>query len=592
MYCKCAILILLCKVAWIFSSNVPTAYSITIIPGSSNGYCYLTGPLYVNPSLIWLYRVSATEYSTSDNSSFKAAALATSSTPTGLTDNGSPTVALTTTPIDFKTTSAESNIADIPTDTPATPSYLKSHLYSELSKHFTPEEKKIDENFTHLKNFYVKTDIQANFTPSDYSIEALSVVPELFHVNFLRRGEDHWQSLMSIRQAYLERVSINKRITELIAEKRRLAKLYIKGGEPERLKIKRESLAIRDQLRNLRISLTHIKARLANLREKLPNLLDSEVPTEASILLREYKQEGEGPKSQDNIQPHFSLFAHFSGLETDQGSEIAGAGFPSYLGSLATLERALLNFLLDTHTRLFGYKEVVVPHIVNDQVLSRTGHLPRFEPDLYLLDPRHNISEKKLYLIPTAEIPLIALFGGKKLDASQLPFWLCASTPCFRSEIQDYGRLTRGLIRQHQFNKVELVCLCLAEESEICHQLMQTHIEFVLKSLKLPYRAILLHSKGTCHTSRKTVDFEVNFPVEKKFIEVSSCSNTGGYQARELGISTKCGRAVHIINGSGLALGRVLSAILENRQLGDGRIRLPEILGRYLGSENFGYEVC
>lgn len=285
------------------------------------------------------------------------------------------------------------------------------------------------------------------------------------------------------------------------------------------------------------------------------------------------------------VKDHHDLGAGLGLLDFERAAKLAGARFAVLYGGLARLERALAAFMLDVQTREHGYREVIPPTIVNRNCLVGTGQLPKFEEDLFRLT-----DERGFYLIPTAEVPLTNLHAGEVLAEEELPKAYCAWTSCFRSEAGSYGKDTRGLIRQHEFRKVELVRIAHPEHSFEDLELMTGHAETILKKLGLPHRVIVLCTGDMGFSSRKTYDLEVWLPGQQKYREISSCSNCGDFQARRADIrfKPKGGKKtefVHTLNGSGLAVGRTLVAVMENYQQADGSIRIPEVLRPYLGGD-------
>ncbi|WP_319524185.1 serine--tRNA ligase [uncultured Desulfosarcina sp.] len=280
--------------------------------------------------------------------------------------------------------------------------------------------------------------------------------------------------------------------------------------------------------------------------------------------------------------PHWTIGENLGILDFARAAKIAGARFPLYLGKGARLERALINFMLDLHTGEHGYKEVLPPFIVNRKTMTGTGQLPKFEEDLFKLE---NLD---YFLIPTAEVPVTNIHQEEVLDASLLPVYYTAYTPCFRSEAGSYGKDTRGLIRQHQFNKVELVKFARPETSYDELESLLDNAETVLRRLELPYRVIDLCTGDIGFSSAKTYDIEVWMPSQGVYREISSCSNFEDFQARRANIrfkekGKKGTRLVHTLNGSGLAVGRTLAALLENCQQEDGSVVIPEALRPYMG---------
>ena len=320
----------------------------------------------------------------------------------------------------------------------------------------------------------------------------------------------------------------------------------------------------------------------------MPNLLDNAVPDGTSeddnVLLR---QVGDLPKFEFTPRDHVALGVLTNGLDFETAAEISGARFVILSGQIAKLERALASFMLDIHTLEFGYTEYLPPALVNSNTMTGTGQLPKFEDDLFkTTDGR--------WLIPTAEVPLTNMVANQILDADRLPIRMTAYTPCFRSEAGSAGRDTRGMIRQHQFSKVELVSVTGPNESSLELDRMTSIAETVLKRLKLAYRVVKLCSGDTGFSSRQTNDIEVWLPGqaegEGRFREISSCSTCGSFQARRMNSRfRKAGQKetefVHTLNGSALAIGRCIVAIMENGQQRDGSILLPEALHCYMGTD-------
>ena len=280
---------------------------------------------------------------------------------------------------------------------------------------------------------------------------------------------------------------------------------------------------------------------------------------------------------------HWDLGPELKILDLERATKITGARFAVYWGMGARLERALINFFLDVHTREHGYTEVLPPFLINSASLFGTGQLPKFKDDLF------KIENTDFWLAPTAEVPVTNLFRDEILNAADLPISLCAYTPCFRSEAGSYGRDVRGIIRQHQFQKVELVKFTLPEQSWEEHEKLTADAEDILKRLGLPFRTVVLSTGDMGASSAKTYDLEVWLPGQNGYKEISSCSNFEAYQARRASIRTKSGKGkteyVHTLNGSGLAVGRTWVAIVENYQQADGSVIVPEVLRPYVGAE-------
>jgi seryl-tRNA synthetase len=310
-----------------------------------------------------------------------------------------------------------------------------------------------------------------------------------------------------------------------------------------------------------------------------------------------------GKSEQDNVEvrrwgtprefsfepkPHWDLGPALGILDLERAAKVTRARFAVYWGLGARLERALINFMLDLHTKEHGYKEVLPPFMVNSASLYGTGQLPKFAEDLFRCEG------EDLWLAPTAEVPVTNLFRDETLNSDALPISLCAYTPCFRSEAGSYGRDVRGIIRQHQFQKVELVKFTRPEQSYEEHEKLTSHAEDVLQRLELPYRTVVLCTGDTGFSSAKTYDIEVWLPGLNAFKEISSCSNFEAFQARRAQIRAKSGKGkadfLHTLNGSGLAVGRTWVAIVENYQQADGSVLLPKVLQPYVGAERIRKE--
>jgi seryl-tRNA synthetase len=283
-------------------------------------------------------------------------------------------------------------------------------------------------------------------------------------------------------------------------------------------------------------------------------------------------------------KPHWEVGTDLDILDFERASKIAGARFTIYKGQGARLERSLINFMLNLHTEKHGYKEILPPFMVNRAAMTGTGQLPKFEDDMF------HVPAKDFFLVPTAEVPLTNMLGDEILEAEQLPIYYTAYTPCFRKEAGSAGRDTRGLIRQHQFNKVELVKFTRPEDSYKELELLLEAAEEVLQILKIPYRVVRLCSGDLGFSAAMTYDIEVWMPSYGRYVEISSCSNFESYQARRANIRFRPepkGKAefVHTLNGSGLAVGRTFAAILENYQMEDGSVEIPEALIGYMGAK-------
>jgi seryl-tRNA synthetase len=321
-----------------------------------------------------------------------------------------------------------------------------------------------------------------------------------------------------------------------------------------------------------------------DLLSHLPNVPDQDVPVgsdeSANIEIRKW-----GKIKQFDFEPkdHVDLGESLGILDIERATKITGSRFAILNGAGARLERALINFMLDIHTREHGYTETMPPFLVNRKSLFGTNQLPKFEDDLF-----HIKDERGFALIPTAEVPVTNYYSDEILEAKDLPKYFTAYTPCFRSEAGSYGRDTRGLIRQHQFEKVELVKLSLPEESDAEHEKLTADAEKILQLLELPYRTMILSTGDMGFGARKTYDIEVWLPSQGTYREISSCSNCGDFQARRMNLRfRRAGGSkpeyAHTLNGSGLAVGRTWIAILENYQNTDGSITVPAVLRSYMG---------
>jgi seryl-tRNA synthetase len=337
------------------------------------------------------------------------------------------------------------------------------------------------------------------------------------------------------------------------------------------------------QIRQLEIQLDQVEQQRAALLMTIPNLPHASVPVGASAEdNKEVRRCGEPRAFDFEPRAHWDLGPALGILDFDRATRMSGARFAVLVGAGARLERALINFMLDVHTREHGYVEVEPPFLVTAETLRGTAQLPKFEADLFKI-----AGDWDLYLIPTAEVPLTNLHRGEILDGRQLPLRYTAYTPCFRSEAGSYGADVRGLIRQHQFDKVELVKFTTPDQSYDELESLTHNAESILQRLELPYRTIVLSTGDTGFAAAKTYDIEVWLPSQKQYREISSCSNTEAFQARRASIKFRrdgTGKAefVHTLNGSGLAVGRTLIAILENYQQADGSIVIPPVFRPYM----------
>jgi seryl-tRNA synthetase len=359
-------------------------------------------------------------------------------------------------------------------------------------------------------------------------------------------------------------------------------------------KDKQDATALINETKELREKISQAEklaeeadARLRNILTGIPNLPDDSVPigkSEADNV--EVRRWGAPPQFDFTPKPHWELGEELGVLDLARAAKLTGARFAVYWDMGAKLERALMNFMLDLHTREHGYTEVLPPFMVNADSMYGTGQLPKFEADLFKVPH----GDKNLYLIPTAEVPVTNLYRDETLDGARLPISLAAYTPCFRSEAGSYGKDVRGIIRQHQFQKVELVKFTKPEQSWEEHEKLTRNAEQVLQKLGLHYRTVALCTADLGFSAAKTYDIEVWLPGQGLFREISSCSNFTDFQARRANIryrpeSGKKTELVHTLNGSGLAIGRTWVAIVENYQQADGSVLIPEVLWPYLGSD-------
>jgi seryl-tRNA synthetase len=348
-----------------------------------------------------------------------------------------------------------------------------------------------------------------------------------------------------------------------------------------------ETKDLREQIQAREKVAADLDARLQEILSSIPNMPHDSVPVghsaEENVEVRHW---GTRPKFDFTPKPHWDLGAELGVLDLERAVKLTGARFAVYWDLGAKLERALANFMLDLHTREHGYTEVLPPYLVNSESMYGTGQLPKFAADLFRVPD----GEKDLWLIPTAEVPVTNLYRDEILDGARLPISLTAYTPCFRSEAGSYGKDVRGIIRQHQFQKVELVKFARPENSYEEHEKLTRNAETVLQKLGLHYRTVALCSGDMGPSSAKTYDIEVWLPGQQLFREISSCSNFESYQARRANIRYRPEgknktEFVHTLNGSGLAVGRTWVAILENYQQADGSVVIPEALRAYVGAE-------
>jgi len=340
-----------------------------------------------------------------------------------------------------------------------------------------------------------------------------------------------------------------------------------------------------DELDAAKAQQDEVLAKINDIASAMPNLLDESVPTgvdeDDNV---ELKRWGTPREFDFDIKDHVDLgFGVDKGLDFERGAKLAGTRFAVMRGQIAKLHRALAQFMLDMHTEEHGYQEMYVPYLVNEASLYGTGQLPKFGEDLFHTD----LSGKNFSLIPTSEVPLTNIYRNEIVDEAELPIKMTAHTPCFRSEAGSGGRDIRGLIRQHQFDKVEMVQLVKPENSFTALDELTGHAEAILEKLELPYRTMVLCSGDVGFSATKTFDLEVWLPAQNTYREISSCSNMGAFQARRMqarfrNSETNKPELLHTLNGSGLAVGRTLVAVLENYQQSDGSINIPTVLQPYM----------
>ncbi|MBI1808665.1 MAG: serine--tRNA ligase [Gemmatimonadetes bacterium] len=400
-----------------------------------------------------------------------------------------------------------------------------------------------------------------------------------------RRGKGEAFALIIDRAEALDR---DRRVTIQAVEERKAARNAAsqevarrkRSGEPadELVASARE---LGEEIARLEQELAATQSELDAILLEIPNLTADEVP-EGDEAANQVVRTWGAPRAAGEVKPHWEVGETLGLIDLPRGAKISGSGFIVYRGMGARLQRALMNFMLDLHTREHGYDERWVPLFVNRESMVGTGQLPKFEEDMYAL------RDDPLFAIPTAEVPVTNLLRDELLDGAQLPIAYTAWSACFRREAGAAGKDTRGLLRVHQFDKVELVRFTAPEDSAAQHELLTQHAERVLQLLGLPYRVLLLAAGDTGFSSAKTYDLEVFAPGVGKWLEVSSCSNFGDFQARRSNIRYRAAkgekpRFVHTLNGSGLAFPRVVAAILEHYQNPDGSVTVPDALRPSLG---------
>lgn len=406
--------------------------------------------------------------------------------------------------------------------------------------------------------------------------------------NFPAESLDRFNELDALRRRLISE-------SDEINQKRNAASKEIgdlmKSGQKNEAEVRKSEVAeLKDRQSVLDTEREASESEMRDLLAGLPNIPADDVPVgkdeSANVEIRKW---GEARAFDFEVKDHVDLGEALGILDQERATKIAGARFAILNGAGARLERALVNFMLDIHTREHGYTETLPPFLVNETALFGTGQLPKFAEDLF-----QTTDERKFALIPTAEVPVTNYHAEEILDAKDLPKHYTAYTPCFRSEAGSYGRDTRGLIRQHQFEKVELVKITLPEESEREHEELTANAEKILQLLGLPYRTVVLSTGDMGFGAKKTYDIEVWLPSQQTYREISSCSNCGDFQARRMNLRFRRAGGTkpefaHTLNGSGLAVGRTWIAIMENYQNADGSITIPAVLQPYMnGLEKIG----
>ncbi|GBQ06921.1 serine--tRNA ligase [Saccharibacter floricola] len=413
-----------------------------------------------------------------------------------------------------------------------------------------------------------------------HDLKALRADPAAFDAALARRGldpvaerlvtedEQRRAALAELQQAQAQRKTIAREIGQAKRQGEDTSEIEARGA------------ALRDQIAQLETRANEIQKRITDVLQVLPNQVDASVPDgkdEADNVV--IHQRGDVPSFSFTPKQHFELGEQLGLMDFAAAGKIAGSRFVMLRGALARLERALGQFMLDTHTGEFGYQETTVPLLVNDGAMYGTDKLPKFAEDSFHTDDGR-------WLIPTGEVPLTASVMGEIMAADQLPLRLTTLSTCFRSEAGSAGRDVRGMLRQHQFTKCELVSVVTPEESEAEHERMTRAAETVLERLGIPFRRMLLCAGDTGFGAAKTFDLEAWIPGQDTWREVSSCSNTKAFQARRMNARYRAEKGpafVHTLNGSGLAVGRVLIALMENYQTEDGKIIIPDVLRPYMG---------
>jgi len=404
-------------------------------------------------------------------------------------------------------------------------------------------------------------------------------------VNELLKRRNPELSIDGILEIDAKRRKVQSQADDLRSKRKNISSqigLMRKNGENTDA-IQEEVKKIGDDIKKLEEQEIELDSQQKALLLSTPNIPDESTPIGLSDADNvEIKRWGEPRKTAFEQKAHWDICTAKNIVDFERGVKLSQSRFSLYRGKGAQLERAIINFFLDIHTQEHGYEEILPPVMVNSAAMTGTGQLPKFKQDMYKCE------EEDLYLIPTAEVPVTNIYQGEILNEDELPKYMTAYTPCFRREAGSAGKDTRGLIRQHQFNKVELVKLCTPETSAEEHEKLTRNAERILELLELPYRRVALSSGDIGFSARKCFDLEVWLPSYNAYKEISSCSNFGDFQARRANIryrNRETGKPVfvHTLNGSGLAVGRTFAAILENFQNEDGSVTIPKVLRKYTG---------
>lgn len=394
----------------------------------------------------------------------------------------------------------------------------------------------------------------------------------------LDRAEELERERRVMIQAVEERKAARNAASQEVARRK-------KAGE-DASDLVSQGRAIGDEIARLERELATAELGLNGILLELPNLTLPDVPEggeAANTIVREWGK----PRASDGVRPHWDIASALGVLDLERGAKISGSGFVVFRRNGARLVRSLINFMIDLHSGEHGYDETWVPYVVNRATMTGTGQLPKFEDDMYAL------AGDDMFLVPTAEVPVTNLYRDEIVDVATLPSAFVAYTPCFRREAGAHGKDTRGLLRLHEFDKVELVRYCEPEQGRAQLELLTSHAETVLQRLGLPYRVVLLASGDTGFSSAMTYDLEVFAPGVGTWLEVSSCSTCSDFQARRANIRYRPAgggkpRFIHTLNGSGLALPRTIAALLEHYQNPDGSVTVPDVLRPYYGADRIG----